>query len=78
MCGINGIVSKDKNKEKLIRDMNDKIIHRGPDAEGIYVDKDVALGQRRLSIIDLAGGNQPIYNKDKSVLIMEKYIIIKN
>ena len=70
MCGINGIVSKDKNKEKLIRDMNDKIIHRGPDAEGIYVDKDVALGQRRLSIIDLAGGNQPIYNKDKSVLII--------
>ena len=70
MCGINGIVSRDKNKEKLIRDMNDKIIHRGPDAEGIYVDKDVALGQRRLSIIDLAGGNQPIYNKDKSILII--------
>ncbi len=42
----------------------------GPDAEGIFVEGDVALGQRRLSIIDLAGGNQPIYNEDKSILIM--------
>lgn len=70
MCGINGIISKEKNKDKLIKDMNERIIHRGPDAEGIYVDDNVALGQRRLSIIDLAGGNQPIYNKDKSILII--------
>ena len=70
MCGINGIVSKEKNKDKLIKEMNNKIIHRGPDAEGIYVDDNVALGQRRLSIIDLEGGNQPIYNKDKSILII--------
>ncbi len=70
MCGINGIISKEKNKEKLIKEMNSRIIHRGPDAEGIYVDSDVALGQRRLSIIDLEGGNQPIYNHDKSILII--------
>ena len=70
MCGINGIISKDKNKDKLIKSMNEKILHRGPDAEGIFVEGDVALGQRRLSIIDLAGGNQPIYNEDKSILIM--------
>lgn len=70
MCGINGIISKEKNKDKLIKEMNNRIIHRGPDAEGIYVDSDVALGQRRLSIIDLEGGNQPIYNKDKSILIV--------
>ena len=70
MCGINGIISKDKNKKKLIKDMNDMILHRGPDAEGIFAEGDVALGQRRLSIIDLAGGNQPIYNEDKSILIM--------
>ena len=50
MCGINGIISKDKNKDKLIKSMNEKILHRGPDAEGIFVEGDVALGQRRLSI----------------------------
>lgn len=71
MCGINGIVSKSKNKDKLIHEMNEKIIHRGPDAEGIFVDNRVALGQRRLSIIDLSdNGNQPIYNEDKNVLVV--------
>ena len=71
MCGINGIVSKNKNKGELIHLMNDKIIHRGPDAEGVFVDKYVALGQRRLSIIDLTdNGNQPIYNEDKSILVV--------
>ncbi len=73
MCGINGIVSKAKkrDKENLIHLMNEKILHRGPDAEGIYADDYVALGQRRLSIIDLSSnGNQPIYNEDNSVLIV--------
>lgn len=70
MCGINVIVSKDKNKDKLIKKMNDKIIHRGPDASGEYVDNYVALGQRRLSIIDLEGGIQPMYNEDKSLVII--------
>lgn len=71
MCGINIIVSKKKNKDKLIKKMNDKIIHRGPDAEGIYSDDFVALGQRRLSIIDLSPeGTQPIYNEDKTIAII--------
>lgn len=73
MCGINGIVSKQEGseKEKFIHLMNEKIKHRGPNAEGVYVDEYVALGQRRLSIIDLSdSGNQPIYNEDKSVLIV--------
>ena len=71
MCGINGIISKVKNKEELIKGMNDKIIHRGPDAEGIYTSKSVAFGQRRLSIIDLTdNGNQPIYNEDKSIVVV--------
>jgi len=70
MCGINVIVSRDKNKKKIIKKMNDKIIHRGPDAEGEFVDDYVALGQRRLSIIDLAGGIQPMYNEDKSIVIV--------
>ena len=70
MCGINGIISKNKNKEQIIRAMNNKIIHRGPNSEGIYVDDYVALGHRRLSIIDLNNGNQPIYNEDESILII--------
>ena len=71
MCGINGIISKVKNKEELIKGMNDKIIHRGPDAEGVYVDDYVALGQRRLSIIDLsASGTQPLYNEDKTIAVI--------
>lgn len=70
MCGINGIISKNKNKETIIKDMNNKIIHRGPNNEGIYTDDDIALGHRRLSIIDLTTGNQPIYNEDESILIV--------
>lgn len=70
MCGINGIITRSKDKEKLIKKMNDKIIHRGPNAEGIYTDEYLALGHRRLSIIDLSGGNQPIYNEDESILII--------
>ena len=70
MCGINVIVSKDKNKNKIIEKMNEKIIHRGPDDGGVFVDDYVALGQRRLSIIDLAGGIQPMYNEDKSIVIV--------
>ena len=70
MCEINVVVSSIKNKKKIIKSMNDKIIHRGPDAEGYYVDDYVALGQRRLSIIDLEGGVQPMYNEDKSLVIV--------
>lgn len=73
MCGINGIVSKQskEDKDQIIHLMNDRIQHRGPNAEGVYVDFQVALGQRRLSIIDLSdNGNQPIYNEDKSILIV--------
>ena len=62
MCGFCGFSDKRSvnDKKKIIKDMSDRIIHRGPDAEGIFVEGDVALGQRRLSIIDLIGGNQPI------------------
>ena len=68
MCGIVGFVDKSKNKKKIIKDMADLIKHRGPDSDGYYVDSDVALGFRRLSIIDLDGGDQPIYNEDKTKL----------
>lgn len=70
MCGIAGYVSKEKNKKKIIKKMTDRIVHRGPDAEGFYIDDDVALGHRRLSIIDLSTGDQPIYNEDKSIVVV--------
>ena len=70
MCGINGIISKSKNKEKEIKKMNDRIKHRGPESEGIYIDDDIALGHRRLAIIDLATGDQPIYNEDENLVIV--------
>lgn len=70
MCGIVGIVGKEKNKETTIKNMADRIIHRGPDAEGYYVDNLVALGHRRLSIIDLSSGNQPMFNEDKTKVVI--------
>jgi len=70
MCGIAGFINNKENKKEIIKKMTDRIIHRGPDAEGFYVDNDVALGHRRLSIIDLGGGDQPIYNEDKSLVII--------
>lgn len=70
MCGIVGFIDKEKNKKKIIKNMADKIAHRGPDAEGFYVDKDVALGHRRLSIIDLSNGKQPMYNEDESLVVV--------
>ena len=70
MCGITGFVSKIDNKEEIIKEMNKRIEHRGPDGEGIYTDSLVALGHKRLSIIDLSTGGQPMYNEDKSVVIV--------
>ena len=68
MCGISGFNFKD---EHLIQKMNSKLTHRGPDDEGFYVDKNISLGQRRLSIIDLSPqGRQPIYNENKSLVII--------
>ncbi len=72
MCGFVGFVGKQKKEEKkkIIKNMADAIIHRGPDSEGYYYDDMVALGFRRLSIIDLDGGNQPIYNEDNTKVIV--------
>jgi asparagine synthase (glutamine-hydrolysing) len=54
----------------LLKSMNDLIAHRGPDGEGFFCEKNVGLGNRRLSIIDLSTGNQPIYNEDKNIVIV--------
>ncbi len=71
MCGITGFIDKNNKSKKstIIDKMMDRIIHRGPDSKGKYVDENVALGFRRLSIIDLKSGDQPIYNEDKSMVI---------
>ncbi len=71
MCGIVGFTNTADNADKIIEDMMDRIRHRGPDASGKYVDGDIALGHRRLSIIDVsASGDQPIYNEDSSLVIV--------
>ena len=67
MCGIVGLVTK-KEKENTIKLMSDRIKHRGPDGDGYFIDGDVALGHRRLSIIDLSTGDQPMFNEDGSVV----------
>ena len=71
MCGIVAFVDNEKPqlKDTLIKKMKDRIIHRGPDDEGQYVDDNVALGFRRLSFVDVKSGNQPIFNEDQSKLI---------
>ena len=73
MCGIIGYLNHDQQQpisETVARAMNDAILHRGPDDEGFYFNGHVALGMRRLSIIDLAGGQQPICNEDQSVWVV--------
>lgn len=72
MCGFCGFSDKltKVKKEKIIKKMADRIIHRGPDSDGYYVDNNIAMGFRRLSIIDLKGGDQPLYNEDNSIVVM--------
>lgn len=72
MCGFVGFTdsSDTKTKNKVIKQMADQIIHRGPDSEGYFVDENIALGFRRLSIVDLTGGDQPILNEDKTKVIV--------
>lgn len=70
MCGIAGFVGKQKNKEEVLGKMMDVIKHRGPDSEGKYTTDDVAFGFRRLSIIDLESGSQPMFNEDGEIALI--------
>src|SRR3984885_10848385 len=73
MCGIAGVVSATRESnitEALVRHMCDQIVYRGPDDEGLYVADGAGLGMRRLSIIDPAGGHQPVFNEDRSAWIV--------
>jgi asparagine synthase (glutamine-hydrolysing) len=68
MCGISGFIclSNLSNAEMVIRKMNEKIVHRGPDGEGYFIGKRYVFGHRRLSIIDLShAGHQPMHYLDK-------------
>jgi asparagine synthase (glutamine-hydrolysing) len=72
MCGITGIVDLTARREidrELLYAMNSRIGHRGPDGDGFHFEPGVGLGHRRLSIIDLEGGRQPLYNEDESVVV---------
>ncbi len=68
MCGIAGFAEKNNADKETLEKMMDVIIHRGPDGSGEYVDDTVALGHRRLSIIDLEGGKQPMENEDGTIV----------
>ena len=71
MCGFAGFVGEVENREQVLENMMDTIIHRGPDSSGKFVDEDAALGFRRLSIIDLSeSGDQPLYNEDRSKVLV--------
>src|SRR5215467_13229075 len=71
MCGIAGFFLPQRRATAAnVRTMCDRIRHRGPDDEGIYVDGGCGIGMRRLSIIDLSTGHQPISNEDGSVLVV--------
>ncbi|GAL05260.1 asparagine synthetase AsnH [Photobacterium aphoticum] len=73
MCGISGIFNLHRSTpidEALLKRINRLQQHRGPDDEGYYVDEFAALAHRRLSIIDLSGGHQPLFNEDNSVVVV--------
>ncbi len=69
MCGICGFVGDAPDKSKTIENMTGIIIHRGPDDAGYFIDKEISMGFRRLSIIDLEGGEQPIYNETNNLVL---------
>jgi asparagine synthase (glutamine-hydrolysing) len=73
MCGIAGVLGYPASSEErraLVQDMGAAIQHRGPDDQGTYVDTDVALASQRLSVIDLAGGHQPMATEDGNIHIV--------
>jgi len=76
MCGITGWANLDararppEGADELLRSMCDRMTHRGPDSEGYLIDDGVALGMRRLAIIDLLTGEQPVFNEDRSIAVV--------
>ncbi len=73
MCGFVGIFDSNERRPvdtALLRRMNDAIAHRGPDGDGEYVAPGIGLGHRRLAIIDVGGGQQPLFNEDGTVVVV--------
>src|SRR5271170_89446 len=73
MCGICGIFHRDSNsrvERSVLAGMNSQIVHRGPDDEGMFIDGNVGLAVRRLSVIDLQSGHQPMANEDQNLWIV--------
>ena len=70
MCGIIGYTNSITNNQNVIEKMLKKITHRAPDDQGYYQDSSISLGMRRLSIIDLDHGKQPLFNEDKSLILV--------
>jgi asparagine synthase (glutamine-hydrolysing) len=72
MCGIAGVVNGERGgvEAATIHRMCQSVVHRGPDDEGIFVKEGAGLGVRRLSVIDLAGGHQPVFNEDKTICVV--------
>ncbi|MBP3381630.1 MAG: asparagine synthetase B, partial [Clostridia bacterium] len=69
MCGFCGFTGALADRETFLKQMTEKITHRGPDSDGYFVDDGIAMGFRRLSIIDLEAGHQPLYNEDKTLVL---------
>ena len=72
MCGFAGIASASVNEKidkRIVHKMSELLYHRGPDDSGFYFDSGIGIGHRRLSIIDVSGGNQPLSNEDRSVWV---------
>ena len=72
MCGITGILPANKDApidRQLLTDMTERLAHRGPDGDGLYIQPGIGLGHRRLAIIDLAGGAQPMATDDNSLVL---------
>lgn len=70
MCGIVGILSSDNSKKEKIYQMTEILAHRGPDENGHYLDENIAIGQSRLSIIDLSTGRQPMSNETDDLFLV--------
>src|SRR5947199_9491389 len=74
MCGICGMAIPEHSRRRVdgaaVTRMRDALVHRGPDDAGLLIDSQVALGHRRLSIVDLTGGHQPMFNEDESLAIV--------
>ena len=70
MCGFVGFTNIISDNESILDKMMNRIIHRGPNSSGKFLNKDIAIGFRRLSIIDISEGNQPMFNENNSLVLV--------